>query len=184
MSLYIQAAGLSILLALAIRSDLATRRIPNRLIVAGIASGLLCAIWAGATAPPSSIPSPGAAVLGMLSGFALFVPFHLLRVLGAGDVKLMAAVGVWLGPAATMQAALYVVLAGGVLALLTAWWSRTLVRVLRNVRGMLLHRTAPAVTGGQASSTADRLTGRLPYAVAIGAGTAVQWAVMFMAQLR
>ena len=44
--------------------------------------------------------------LGMLAGLAVFFPFFALGGMGAGDVKLMAAIGAWLGPALALMTAL------------------------------------------------------------------------------
>jgi prepilin peptidase CpaA len=182
--------ALAALLGLAVGFDLHTRRIPNRLVGVGILAGLSLSVgvwWSGTAL--AMVPSPLVAVAGLLTGFLLFLPFHLLRVLGAGDVKLMAMVGVWLGPAATLQATVYVLLAGGVLALAMACWTGRLRRVLRNVLHMIASRTAPALPVARADSSSApsetaRLTGRLPYAVAIAAGTAVQVTLTLTTPLR
>lgn len=188
MGLPLTAVALAVLLGMAMRFDLSTRRIPNRLVAAGILLGFAWSVGVmlgGATV--SSMVGPGSAALGLLTGLLLFLPFHLLRVLGAGDVKLMAMVGTWLGPAATLQAAVYVVLAGGVLAVAMACWTGTLRQVLHNVFGMVLTRTAvplPASNNEPAphsSRPVSRTTGRLPYAVAIAVGTATQLVVMLTA---
>jgi prepilin peptidase CpaA len=113
---------------------------------------------------------------GILTGFAVFLPLYLLRALGAGDVKLMATIGAFLGPIPTLGAALLTLLAGGVLSLIVALWSGSLMRVLSNMRlmGMI------ALSAGRNSRMSMRdvqTTGRLPYALAIAAGTALQlWA--------
>ncbi|MFN3414961.1 MAG: prepilin peptidase [Caldimonas sp.] len=185
MSLLLTAVALAVLLGMAMRFDLSTRRIPNRLVAAGILIGLSWPVGLMASgATVSSMVGPGSAVLGLLTGLFIFLPFHALRVLGAGDVKLMAMVGTWLGPAATLQAAVYIVLAGGVLAVVTACWTGTVRQVLRNVLGMILARTAVPVPGSRESPALSarpmpRTNGRLPYAVAIAAGTATQLVVMF-----
>lgn len=187
MSLLLTAVALAVLLGMAMRFDLSTRRIPNRLVAAGILIGLSWPVGLMASgATVSSMVGPGSAVLGLLTGLFIFLPFHALRVLGAGDVKLMAMVGTWLGPAATLQAAVYIVLAGGVLAVVTACWTGTVRQVLRNVLGMILARTAvPVPASNEPAQPSARpkspTTGRLPYAVAIAAGTATQLVVMLTA---
>jgi prepilin peptidase CpaA len=94
--------------------DLRTRRIPNALTatMAGVGIGLAAAGLSGI--------SVGAALAGILVGFALMMPGHLLGATGAGDVKLMAAVGAIVGPGLTVTAFLFTAIAGGVLAVVVA----------------------------------------------------------------
>lgn len=94
--------------------DLRTRRIPNALTatMAGVGIGF-------AAAGISSI-SPGSAVFGFFLGLLLMLPGHALGATGAGDVKLMAAVGAIVGPGVVVNAFLFTAVAGGVLALVVA----------------------------------------------------------------
>ena len=96
--------------AVACATDLRRARIPNWLtlgaMVAGVAFHGLFAGGAGF----------GAAALGLVVGLVVFFPFFALGALGGGDVKLMAALGAWLGAAAVINVALFGALAGGVLA--------------------------------------------------------------------
>jgi len=125
------AAGIlfTVLLALAARADLRARRIPNRLVGVIAAAGLVLA--ATALARPVGLPH---AALGLLVGLALWLPLWLLGGLGAGDVKLAAACGAWLGPWGVLDASLLAMLAGGLLAL-----------------GMLARRRALGPLGASAS---------------------------------
>jgi prepilin peptidase CpaA len=78
----------------------------------------------------------GGAMLGFVIGFVLMMPGHLLGATGAGDVKLMAAVGAIVGPAVVIKAFLFTALAGGVLAVLVAARRRRLGRTLKATAGM------------------------------------------------
>ena len=69
-------------------------------------------------------------LLGLAAGLALFMPLYLLRALGAGDVKLLAMVGAWLGAPLLLGAALLTLLAGGAMALFVMVLSRTSRQVL------------------------------------------------------
>jgi len=71
--------------------DLAERRVPNVLTVSGAVLGLA---WAGLTQGWSGLAW---SVAGCAVGLALFLPLFLVGGLGAGDVKLLAAFGAWLG---------------------------------------------------------------------------------------
>lgn len=101
------------LLLCACVSDIQRRRIPNS--VAGLlaVTGVAYSVAASTTAGHALLTSIG----GLLLGFALWFPLYLVHWLGAGDVKLFAAAGAWLGPARTLDGALIGALAGGVLAI-------------------------------------------------------------------
>lgn len=163
----------------AVVCDLRTRRIPNVLVGVGIALGFLFQIVAQLGGDPfvNSIGASGFgwALLGGLTGLALFVPFYALRTLGAGDVKLLAMVGVWLGPQHVVSATLWTLLAGGVLALVAALATGVLRQVLVNLHALVITSLMQAQAGGGLRVAAPtQTTGRLPYAVAIGCGTAVE----------
>ena len=104
--------------------DIRTRRIPNALTatMAGVGIGLAASGVSGI--------SLGAAAAGMLVGFALMMPGHLLGATGAGDVKLMAAVGAIVGPGLTVTAFLFTAIAGGVLAIVVAARRRRLAATI------------------------------------------------------
>lgn len=95
----------------AVREDMLTHRIPNRLTGALLCTGLALQFAANGWQGLAS------AVLGVLVGLAALLPFHLMRAMGAGDVKLLAAFGSLLGPSWTFAAAVYTLIAGAALAL-------------------------------------------------------------------
>jgi prepilin peptidase CpaA len=71
---------------------------------------------------------PGLAwsLLGAVCGFGLLMPLYILGGMGAGDIKLMAAVGAWLGLPLTFYVFIAASLAAGIYALvLIAWYRRT-----------------------------------------------------------
>ena len=94
--------------------DLRTRRVPNAVTMS------LAAIGIGVAAAGLGRVGLGAAVLGLLAGLALMLPSHVIGATGAGDVKLLAAAGTVLGPADTLWAFLYTLLAGGLIAIVVA----------------------------------------------------------------
>jgi prepilin peptidase CpaA len=173
------------LLLTAVVCDLRTRRIPNTLVAVGIALGFFFLIAArmGGDHFVNSVGATGigSALLGGLTGLALFLPFYALRTMGAGDVKLLAMIGVWLGPQHVAWAALWTLLAGGALALLVALGTGVMRPVLANLHAMLFTSLMQARTGGRLGmSTSAQTTGRLPYAVAIGCGTTAELAFALM----
>lgn len=173
--------ALAALVITAVVCDLRSRRIPNALVASGTALGLLLASVApaggGLLGHSAGAMGIVPALLGGLLGLALFLPLYALRAMGAGDAKLLAMAGVWLGAPAVAWAALWTLLAGGVLSLAWALGTGVLGRVLANLREMVLGSVVRlrAGAGAGASITAPpTITGRLPYAVAIACGTAVE----------
>jgi prepilin peptidase CpaA len=94
--------------------DLATRRIPNGVVVTTALGG-----FAAAAGGVSDI-SVGASLLGLGVGLVVMLPGHLLGGTGAGDVKLFGAVGAIVGVERILWAFCYTAIAGGVVALLWA----------------------------------------------------------------
>ena len=94
--------------------DVRTRRIPNALSLSAAAAGLL---YHAATSGVTGVQLAGA---GWLLGLLLLLPYFALGGMGGGDVKLMAALGAWLGPWETFWLAMYAGIAGGVLGLTVA----------------------------------------------------------------
>ena len=108
--------------------DLRTGRIPNPLTATVAAAGV------GLSAFGLTGQSMAGALAGAVVGFALMLPGHIFGGTGAGDVKLLAALGTWLGPGGVLMAFLYSAIAGGVLAVAHA--------VNRKRFGTTLTRTA------------------------------------------
>jgi prepilin peptidase CpaA len=153
---------LFLLVSIAAVNDVATRRIPNRLLLTGLACALCLRLLS---------PHPGASLLaalgGMALGLAMFLPFYLLRGMAAGDVKMIAVVGAFTGPGDVFQIAVLSWCAGGVMALLLVLLGGRLRLALGNLGAMLRGATAPGATGTPRQTSA----GSMPYGVAITAGT-------------
>lgn len=166
-------AVLAVICGLAVRSDLQSRRIPNPLIVRGIVLAGVIHVVAGIQLDPIQIAIDWKTpVLGLLAGFAALLPLYLMRACGAGDVKLMAMVGAFVGPTTVLYAALYTLLAGGVLSLVYMLVKGVAAQTLRNVQFLLTDLFVRASSGGSVRLDPLATTAaRLPYAVAIAAGT-------------
>lgn len=144
--------------------DLARRRIPNWLtfgawiaalpvqaLIHGLTSGSL--VW----------------LYGWTAGLALLLPFYLLRGMAAGDVKLMASVGAWLGVSMMPKIALATCVIGGAWALVVLLATGQTRATLTRVGHMLLAIVIPGATAAQPEASAS--AGSIPYGVAIAAGT-------------
>jgi prepilin peptidase CpaA len=162
-------AVLIALLVIAGVTDYRTYRIPNWLTFGGAAFALIYKTVIAV--------SPGAALLlasgGLLLGFVLLLPLYMLHAMGAGDVKLMAMVGAFLGADETLQAVLWAFIAGGVGALGLALAKGRLGQMFRNTREVLFSLVSLSVAGVRpdARAHAGQSVGRLPYGVCICVGT-------------
>lgn len=151
---YAAGATFTILLLAAAAEDVRGRRISNRLVVVIAGAGLAYLLF--------RVPVPQALqhwTLGLLVGLACWLPFYALGWLGAGDVKLFAAAGAWLGPMRAAEAAVLAAVAGGVLGM--AW-----IAARRDTRV-----TAGTLKSGNDSAPDARHT--LPYGIALAAGALV-----------
>jgi prepilin peptidase CpaA len=147
--------------------DLKSARIPNKLTFA--AAGL--ALVFHAAAPQGQ--GVGAAMAGLLVGLTLFLPVFALGAMGAGDVKLMAALGAWLGWHPAIYIALYGAVAGGVLAVLVASTHGYLHQAFRNLKGLLGYWWVAGVKPLPALTLESKSAMRLPYALPIAVGVVV-----------
>ena len=119
-------APVMVLLAWATYVDLRQRRIPNWLTGALLLSGLVQSFLAWHTLGPGRCP------LGMAAGFALTFPLFVIRAAGAGDVKLLTALGAWLGPASILAVFVLEKILGLVIVLIQAALQGRLGALLRN----------------------------------------------------
>lgn len=164
MAVWIGLGGLIALLVLAVVSDVRQRRIPNGLVLAGLAAGLAVHLWGGG----------GWGLLSALGGSLLLLgltfPLFALGWLGAGDVKLLTAVGAFATWHYALAVLLAVGLAGGVVGSLAmiwglglgGWWQRIGALVGLSFAERRPPTLAPANGAGV----------EVPYAVAIALGTA------------
>ncbi|HZQ52808.1 MAG TPA: A24 family peptidase [Bryobacteraceae bacterium] len=164
----IRIAVLSLVLIAAVY-DFRFRRIPNWLNASGLVLGfglnLLFSQWHGLAVAGE----------GLLLAAAIYLPFYLLRGMGAGDVKLMAAIGSLVGPWPWFQIFLATAILGGVAAVLLALCKKRFTETCINMYALLhdfLRLRAPYKTNSQVDvRNAEAL--RMPHAVIIGLGTLV-----------
>jgi prepilin peptidase CpaA len=140
--------------------DLRSRRIPNGLTAAMAGVGI------GLAASGASGISLGGSVVGMALGLLLMMPGYVLGATGAGDVKLMAAVGALVGPQMAVHAFLGTAIAGGVLAVAVALSRRRLGDTIVGT-GRLLAAPGDARKEIRATTVASRFA----YGPAIAVGS-------------
>lgn len=109
----VQVASILVVLAACV-PDVRSRRIPNGLTFGAALIAFAFHAWTAGVAGLLT------SLAGWAVGAALFFPFFALRGMGAGDVKLIAAVGAWLGPVMVFWVAIFTSLAGGVIGVAVA----------------------------------------------------------------
>jgi len=165
-------SALVLAVLVAMLTDLRGRRISNELTLASLGMGLLTHVIGPASPGGMFSGNPGAlgvqgAALGALVALLVFLPLYAVRAMGAGDVKLMAAVGSFAGPVDALNLALFIFVMGGALALVRMWLGGSSHRVRVNLQLML----QPVWAGGsRCFDPATQSADRMPYAVAIAAG--------------
>ena len=146
--------------------DLRERRIPNLLIAIALPAGFALAAWASG---PHGL---WFSAKGVATGFVLFFPLFLLRAFGAGDAKLMMAIGSFLGPVDTFVVAAIALAAAGFIAAVAGIASRRGDVLLANLKSI-----GVALASGDFRAVANLSGGsvyRMPFAVPTLAG-AILW---------
>lgn len=146
-------------LALAVWYDVSQRRIPNWLTVGGALAALVMRVFIGGDAV-------WVGLLGGSVGFALGILLFALGAMGAGDGKLLTAVGVFLGFDVLVRALPLIGAVGGLLALAVTARNGTLLPTLLRFRELALH----IMTFGRVG---ERRTLAMPGAVTVPYGVAV-----------
>ncbi len=132
--------------------DMRWRRIPNRITLPLAALGILLQTWTGAGLWHS--------VTAVLAGGGFFFLCYVFGLMGAGDVKLMAAISAWLGLPELLAAVLLIIFCGGGLAVT-----------------MLVRQRLQNGGGGATRGQTRPVT--VPYGVAIVTGTVLSLFIVF-----
>ncbi|MNZ68225.1 Type IV leader peptidase family protein [compost metagenome] len=139
--------------------DSVSHRLPNYYLLLGLGVALVLQAWMAGWA---GVVAGGA---GLLSGFVILLPFYALGGMAAGDVKLMAVVGGFLGASGALWAGAYSLMAGSVLGIIYLLCKGHLSKfVVRYWAMAVLRSRIPAEHN-------DAARHRFPYAIAIAVGT-------------
>jgi len=147
--------------------DYSQRRVPNRLNALLIVVGFIVQACYFGTAGLAT------GAWGLLTGFGLLIVPWLMHGMGAGDVKLLAAIGVWLGPLLTLYSFALGAIIGGITAVIMILSTGRLRMACVNIGVILAKCTTPHAVFSEAGSaksfgTTSQL---LPYGVPLTAGT-------------
>ena len=145
--------------------DVRQRRIPNWLsysgMLLGVAQRCFYFKWNGLAS----------AVAGILMAGGIMLVFYIVRAMGAGDVKLMAAIGSIVGVRDVVPVLLGTAIFGGVLALAYALYRKRLGATLKNVGSVLHFHSWGGLHAHPDLNLGNPETLRMPYGLAIAAGT-------------
>ena len=165
---------LLVLLLTAAVFDVLYRRIPNWLTVSGVVLGLAMNTLIGA-------PEAGVvfALIGLAVAFGIYAGLYALRAMGAGDVKLMAAVGALVGWERWFGIFFITALIGGLMALILVLARGRLKKTLFNVSFILSEMKSgrPAYLANEELDVKNKKALGLPHGAVIAVSTVFYLAI-------
>jgi prepilin peptidase CpaA len=142
--------------------DIRTHRIPNALSATAAVLGLSLQVWVNGA--PGVLSALGGAAVGL----GIFLPFYVLRAFGAGDVKAMATVGIFLGAQATLLAVAFTLVSGAIVGMIVLLLSSGATSALYRLAGAA---AAPISSLRDRRNAASSQARRFAYGGAIAIGT-------------
>jgi prepilin peptidase CpaA len=158
----VMVVALAAVLVTAMCTDVRSSRIPNWLTFSAMSFGLLAHSYM------SGFPGALFSLGGLSVGLGLFLLIHVSGSIGAGDVKLMAAVGAMVGPYGALISALLAILVGGLYALGAMCYEWGLLNAARK---LAFATYGALLMGGKLWAQELQLPFRLRYGLAIAGGT-------------
>jgi len=159
------------ILILAAFFDMRYRKIPNFLTFPAVLVGLAFHFSTG------GLQGLFFSLKGLGLGFVLLIPFYAGGGMGAGDVKLMSAVGAFVGSLQVLKTFLLAAVSGGAYALILMIVKGTVLTELRFVMLIL----GQAISGGGLGALQTQVNARgdmhytVPYGLAIALGTGLSF---------
>ena len=153
--------------------DVRYRRIPNWLTVSGVLAGLAINAFRGRGDVRPGWPGVRLSLLGLAVAFGIYVVLYALRAMGAGDVKLMAAVGAMVGWENWFGIFVFSALVGGVMAIILIIRKKRLAKTFWNLGFILseMKRGKPAYLGREELDVKSPKAVGLPHGAVIAVGT-------------
>jgi len=147
--------------------DVPTKRIPNVLTLGG---ALVALVFHGVT---DGLPGFGSSLLGWGAGLVVFFPLFALGGMGAGDLKLLACLGAWLGPVDAFRTAIFAAISGGAMALVLVLARGYARKAFANLWLLFAHWRVAGIRPLPELTLEGSRGPRLAYAVPITAGALV-----------
>jgi prepilin peptidase CpaA len=146
-------------------SDVRSARIPNKLTYTAILAAIVArTVLLGL----AGLKSCG---LGILVAGGLFAVLFVLGAMRGGDLKMMAAIGAWVGGTHILTVVIAIGLAGGVLALTSTIFSRNRIQTVRNVVRLIAYRLTSGLQPHPQLNVQAPGSKRVPFGLAIALGT-------------
>lgn len=158
-----------IAVAVATVTDLRKRIIPNWLVLPFLLAGITVSVWAGGW------HGLGQSAMGLGLGALIYGTLFLMNTMGAGDVKLAAAIGAWVGPAQLFFALFATALAGGIMVLCWATFAGFLPDLLKGTGNVIFGRKKGEEAGEGELVLSNPKTRKMPYAPAIALGALISF---------
>ena len=156
---------LTIILTVAVITDIRFHKIPNWLTLPSMLFGICYMSITGSHGVAYSMA-------GLLLGICIFMPFYIAAGMGAGDVKLMGVIGVFLGPSGVFVAFLATAIIGGIysiiLLMLNGLLKETIIRYRLMVTTLLITRRLNYIPPEKGAKRPF-----MAYGVAIAIGTSI-----------
>jgi prepilin peptidase CpaA len=146
-------------------NDVRSARIPNKLTYSAIVAAIVArTVLLGL----SGVKSCG---VGILLAGGLFAVLFVLGAMGGGDLKMMAAIGAWVGGTHILTVVIAIGLVGGVLALTSTIFSRNTIQTVRNIARLIAYRFTSGLQPHPEMNIQAPGSKRVPFGLAIALGT-------------
>lgn len=145
--------------------DVRTRRIPNWFTLSTLAGALLLQVTIG------GLHALALSFIASVLAGSLFLMLFLAGGMGGGDVKLIAAIAAGIGLSNTGALLTFTAICGGAMAILVIVWRGRVLESVRNVGCIMAHHCEYGLEPHPELNVRNTRTLRLPYALAITAGT-------------
>jgi prepilin peptidase CpaA len=158
-----------IVLAVATFTDLRNRRIPNWLVLPFMLAGIAVSGWL------HGWHGIGQSFAGLGLGVLIYGFLFWLGGMGAGDVKLCAAIGAWIGPNQLFIALVITAMAGGIMVLCWAAFGGFLKDLFTGAGSVVFGWKERGMHRDPELVLSNPLKRKMPYAPAIAIGTLISF---------
>jgi prepilin peptidase CpaA len=158
-----------VVLGVATFTDLRSRRIPNWLVLPFLLTGIVVSVWM------HGWQGLGQSLSGALLGLVIYGVLFWMGGMGAGDVKLCAAIGAWVGPPQLILALVITGMVGGVMVFCWAVFGGFLKELFTGAGNLAFGWTGRGGLRDPEMVIANPLKRKMPYAPAIAIGTLISF---------